>query len=120
VRPESIRRECEQLELRVRARSDRLDAVFGFRNRPAGRRLLVVSPQSVTFELADGTTVIVERNDLRGVYEALWDLSRVPGAISTAALLLDEAGRPRNSRPPVNLNQSQSDVLRRALDDFAD
>ena len=73
--------------------------------------------ESVHFDLADGTNVDVESNDFRRVYEDLWKLSGVPGAVSTAALLLDEAGRHRHSRHRINLNTQQSAALRQALDE---
>jgi hypothetical protein len=64
--------------------------------------------------------VTVEADDLRSVYEELWALSDLPGAISTAALLRDEAGRHPHYRHPIDLNGAQSAALRRALDHFAD
>lgn len=74
--------------------------------------------ESVHFDLADGTSLAVESNDLRRVYEDLWKLSSVPGAVSTAALLLHEAGRQPHHRHRVALNSLQSAALRRALDEF--
>lgn len=79
-----------------------------------------MAPGSVWFDLADGTTVIVEGSDLRRVYEELWTLADRPGAISTAAMLLDEGGKHRHYAEAVGLNQPQSDALRRALDQLAD
>jgi hypothetical protein len=81
----------------------------------------VVTPSgNVEFRLADGTGVTVRDNDLRRIYEALWDLSALPGAVSTAALLLHESGHPARLRHPVDLNVAQGDVLRQALARFAD
>lgn len=74
--------------------------------------------ESVYFDLTDGTSLAVESNDLRRVYEDLWKLSSVPGAVSTAALLLHEAGRHPRHRHRVTLNSLQSAALRRALDEF--
>ena len=74
--------------------------------------------ESVRFDLADGTSVAVESCDLRPVYEELWALSSVPGAISTAALLFEEATRQPHFRHRVELNGLQSAVLLRALDEF--
>ena len=74
--------------------------------------------ESVRFDLADGTSVAVESCDLRPVYEELWALSNVPGAISTAALLFDEATRQPRFRHRIELNRLQSAVLLRALDEF--
>ena len=71
----------------------------------------------VRFDLADHTTVIVERDDLQRIYEELWVLSDVPGAITTAALLINQMGRHPPFRETVNLDSSQSTALRRAVDD---
>jgi hypothetical protein len=80
----------------------------------------VSSSQSVNFDLEDGTTVTVESDDLRRVYDELWLLSRAfPGAISTAALLLDEAGRHRRRRYGINLDRAQGSALTRALNQLA-
>lgn len=79
----------------------------------------VASYGSVRFKLVGGTTVIVERDDLRRVYEELWTLSNAPGAVSTAALLLDEGGKHRRYPEAVNLNRPQSDALKRVLDRLA-
>jgi hypothetical protein len=76
------------------------------------------SSESVQFDLADGTSVAVESSDLRRVYEELWTLSSVPGAISTAALLFDEATRQPHYRHRIDLNGQQSAALLRALDEF--
>ena len=78
----------------------------------------MVTPESVHFDLADGTSLAVESCDLRRVYEELWELSSVPGAISTAALLFDEAARQPNYRHPIELNGPQSAALLRALDEL--
>ena len=70
--------------------------------------------ESVHFDLADGTSVAVESRDYRRVYEGLWKLSSVPGAISTATLLLDATrhlGYPRG----VELNAVQSAALKSAI-----
>ena len=76
------------------------------------------SSESVQFNLADGTSVAVESSDLRRVYEELWTLSGVPGAITTAALLFDEATRQPRYRHRIELNGPQSAALLRALDEF--
>ena len=72
----------------------------------------------ISFTLNDGTTMIVPAPDWRRIYERLWDLSPEPGAVSTAALLL-EASRLRLRRP-VELTSAQSEVLRRAVDGLAE
>ena len=75
---------------------------------------------AVEFRLDDGTALLVAVADLRPIYEALWDLSSMPGAISTAALLMDEGHKLARYRYPVELNRPQSDVLRQAVARFAD
>ena len=76
------------------------------------------SSESVHFDLADGTSVAVDGGDVRRVYEGLWALSGVPGAISTAALLFDEASRQIRFRHRIELDGQQSEALRRVLDKF--
>lgn len=72
------------------------------------------SSESVHFDLADGTTVAVESGHYRRVYEGLWKLSSVPGAISTATLLLRATRRPGYPHG-VELDAVQSAVLKRAI-----
>lgn len=75
------------------------------------------SSESVHFDLADGTGLTVEHGDIRSVYDELWRLSNVPGAISTAALLLSATRHPGYTQR-VELNVAQSAVLRSAIDHF--
>ena len=77
------------------------------------------SHDSVYFDLADGTGLTVERAHIRRVYDELWSLSNTPGAVSTAALLLDGAGRYGHGRR-IDLNRLQSAALRSAIDHFKD
>ena len=72
------------------------------------------SYDSVQFDLADGTSVAVESSDYRRVYEGLWKLSDVPGAISTATLLLGATRRPGYPHG-VDLDAAQSAALRSAI-----
>jgi sensor domain CHASE-containing protein len=74
---------------------------------------------AVTFVLPDGSTVEVGDKDMRAVYEALWDLSHLPGAISTAAVLLHEGRQSARFFHPVELNAAQGEALRTALARFA-
>jgi hypothetical protein len=74
------------------------------------------SSESVHFDFADGTTVTVECSDYRRVYDELWMLSKTPGAISTAGLLLNAARHPGYPHA-VDLSEAQSAVLRRAIAD---
>jgi hypothetical protein len=70
---------------------------------------------SVSFTFDDGDAVSVPQGDLRRVYDALWDLAKGPGAVSTAALLMDAWRLHPFVRKPIALTTSQSAVLRRAL-----
>ena len=72
------------------------------------------SSESVHFDLADGTSVAVESSDYRRVYEGLWKLSSVPGAVSTAALLLGATRRPDYPHG-VELDAVQSAALGSAI-----
>ena len=72
------------------------------------------SSESVHFDLADGTSVAVESSDYRRVYEGLWKLSTVPGAISTATLLLGATRRPGYPHG-VELDAVQSAALKSAI-----
>ncbi len=65
--------------------------------------------------MSDGSSVRVRDGDLRRIFEALWDLSELPGAISTAAMLMHEAQQSARFRHPIELNIAQGEVLRRAL-----
>ena len=76
----------------------------------------MASTGSVQFDLADGTTVTVEEDELQRVYRELWELARLPGAISAAALLVHEAERHLSHRQTVDLNGPQTVAFRRALD----
>ena len=70
----------------------------------------------VEFRLTDGTSLLVPEAELRHLYEVLWDLSDTPGAVSTAALLMDEARKYARYRHPVELTVAQGNALRQAAD----
>ena len=75
------------------------------------------SSESVHFDFADGTSVAVESSDYRRVYDELWTLSKkIPGAISTAGLLLNATQHPGYPHA-VDLSEAQSAALRRAIND---
>ena len=80
----------------------------------------VASYGSVQLRLTDDTTVTVERDDLRRVYEELWARADTPGAVFTASLRLDEGGKHRRYPGAVSLDQSQSNALKRVLDRLAE
>jgi hypothetical protein len=71
---------------------------------------------SVSFTLDDGETLLVPDQDLRRVYETLWDLSAQPGAVSTAALLLEASRIQEFMRGRIELTTPQSAVLRKAVE----
>ncbi len=77
-----------------------------------------MTEDAVEFRLDDGTKLLVPLDELRPIYEALWELSDVPGAISTAALLMDEGHKLAKYRYPVRLNRPQSNVLRQVTARF--
>ena len=73
------------------------------------------STESVHFDFADGTSVAVESSDYRRVYNELWTLSKeIPGAISTAGLLLNATQHPGYPHA-VDLSKAQSTALRRPI-----
>jgi hypothetical protein len=79
-----------------------------------------MATNAVEFRLSDGTSLRIQEADLHRIYEELWDISDHSGAISTAALLIDEArkyGRYRSY--PIELNVVQSEALREAVAHFA-
>lgn len=65
--------------------------------------------------LDDGETLTVSDDDLRPTYEALWKLADEPGAISTAALLMDAMRIHPLARRTVRLAGPQSAALRKAV-----
>jgi hypothetical protein len=71
---------------------------------------------SVRFVLSYGDTLTVPEEDLRPVYELLWDLASEKGAISTAALVMGAARLHKFAREPITLNAEQSAVLRQAVE----
>jgi len=70
---------------------------------------------SVSFTLDDGGTLEVPDADLRGIYDLLWELAKEPGAVSTAALLMDAWRLRPFTRRPIALTTPQSSVIRKAV-----
>ena len=69
---------------------------------------------SVTFMLNDGEALVVPGEDVRPVYDLLWEFAPEPGAVSTAALLIDAWRRADEyGRGKIELNLVQSAVLRK-------
>jgi len=69
----------------------------------------------VSFTLDDGAIVEVPEDQLRQVYDLLWDLAKEPGAVSAAALLMDASRLSPFTRKPILLTTPQSAVLRQAV-----
>jgi hypothetical protein len=78
-----------------------------------------MAPNAVEFRLSDCTSLIVQSADVRRIYEALWAISDHIGAISTAALLFDDAQKHHQYREPINLNLAQSNAVREVVDHLA-
>jgi hypothetical protein len=70
---------------------------------------------SVSFTLDDGDMLRVPDEDLRQIYESLWKISHEPGAVSTAALVMDVSRLHPYARVPVALTAPQTAVLRKAV-----
>jgi hypothetical protein len=70
---------------------------------------------SVSFTLDDGGTLTVLDADVQHVYEALWGISREPGAVATAAYLMSQSRVRPHARLPVGLTALQSAALRKAV-----
>jgi hypothetical protein len=70
----------------------------------------------VSFTLDDGGTLAIPDEDLRGIYELLWELAKEPGAVSTAALVMDARRLHPYIRQPIDLTTPQSAVLRKAVE----
>lgn len=74
-----------------------------------------VAGELVTFALDDGELLSLPDEDLRPLYDALWDIAREPGAVSTAALIMDARRRRPFAKNPIELTTAQSAVLRKAM-----
>jgi len=70
---------------------------------------------SVRFTLDDGETIIVPDDELRRIYESLWAMSPEPGAVSTAALVMDVSRLSHYGARSVELTTPQSAVFRKAV-----
>lgn len=71
---------------------------------------------AVTFILDDGAKLLIPDEELRRVYEALWNLASERGAISTAALVIGARRLRAAQRQPIMLTTEQSGVLRKAVE----
>lgn len=70
---------------------------------------------AVVFLLTDGTSLLVPDGDVRALFDALWGLADLPGAVSTAALLIEQARKLDVYRHPVMLNLTQERALKQAV-----
>jgi len=70
---------------------------------------------SVSFTLDHGETIIVPDDELRRIYESLWAMSHEPGAISTAAVVMDVSRLSPYGPRSVDLKHPQSTVFRKAV-----
>jgi hypothetical protein len=66
-----------------------------------------------TFNLTGGETLTVDEGDADELYDGLWLLVPMKGAISAAAEL--QTARASRVPKPVELNAEQSDALRRGV-----
>ena len=80
-----------------------------------GLRYSGMESGSARFTLADGEKLIVPDRDLRRIYDLLWELAAEPGAVSTAALLMDVSRRSEFAHAPITLTASQSAALGDAM-----
>ena len=69
---------------------------------------------SVSFNLADGEVLSIREDDLRQVFDLLWE-GAAPGAISAAALLHDASQLSEFARRPIELTVIQSRAVRGAV-----
>ncbi len=77
--------------------------------------VIALASGMIEFQLSDGTSLTVRDEDRRRIYEVLWGLSNLPGAISAAAVLIHESRQPAPLRVPIKLDAAQGDALRKAL-----
>lgn len=70
----------------------------------------------VRFTLDDGEALTVPDEGLRRIYDSLWEISQEPGAVSTAALVIDESPLSPYVSRPVALTAAQRAVFRKALE----
>jgi hypothetical protein len=75
-----------------------------------------VSGPPVRFVLNDGETLVLPNDEkLSQVYERLWQLAPMPGAIEMAAVIRAASGKPAPYGHPLDLNAAQSAALREAI-----
>lgn len=74
-----------------------------------------VAAGSIRFSLADGGTLTIPEGEVRPVYDRLWEAAGVPGAVTTAALLLDASRQSAVTRATIELTAPQSAILRETV-----
>ena len=70
---------------------------------------------SVRFTMDDGEILVIADEDVDRIYGLLWDLSAEPGAVFTAALLIEASRTSDFARTAPKLTPTQSAVLREAV-----
>jgi hypothetical protein len=75
----------------------------------------MAEPASVRFTLDDGATLLIAEKDVDRIYDLLWGLAPAPGAVFTAALLIEASRTSEFARKAPRLTPSQSAVLREAV-----
>jgi hypothetical protein len=70
---------------------------------------------SVRFTLDDGEILAIADEDVDRVYDLLWQLAHEPGAVFTAALLVEASRTSGFARTEIKLTPPQSAVLRDAV-----
>jgi hypothetical protein len=70
----------------------------------------------VRFLLQDGETLVIAADDLERVYENLWRLAPRSGAVALAGVLNAVMRERPPLRPPIDLTEEQTAVLREAVE----
>jgi hypothetical protein len=70
---------------------------------------------SVRFTLDDGETLVIAHENVDRIYDLLWGLAHEPGAVFTAALLIEASRTSELARMAPKLTPTQSAVLREAV-----
>jgi hypothetical protein len=75
-----------------------------------------VSGAPLRFVLNDGEMLVFSNEErLSQVYELLWQLAPMPGAVEVAAVIRAASAKSAGYGPPLDLNPAQSAALREAI-----
>ena len=74
-----------------------------------------MAESAVRVTLDDGQMLVIADEDVERVYELLWELAHEPGAVFTAALLIEASRTSEFARSAPTLTPTQSAVLREAV-----